>query len=77
MSNSLSVGPRLTGEEHAKAAAALVALLEIKGKVKAGGSNGWFVCAHCKTGRIVWRVAGPNGHVRASCTTAGCLEFME
>lgn len=77
MSTGFSTGPRLTKEENSKAAAALVALLEIEKSVRAGGTNGWFQCTHCKTGRIMWAVAGRKKHVRASCTTNGCLEFME
>lgn len=44
---------------------------------KGNAGRGYIVCPSCKTGVIKYSVAGVNGHMWASCSTKGCIAFME
>lgn len=39
--------------------------------------SGEMACPVCKTGRLRYSRSGYNGHVHASCSTEGCVRWME
>ena len=41
------------------------------------GGNGKLKCPICKTGKIRYSVASVNGHIWGSCTTEGCVRWIE
>jgi hypothetical protein len=44
--------------------------------VGSGGCSG-MLCPVCTTGTLRYSVASVNGHMHASCTTKGCVSWME
>ena len=41
------------------------------------GSSGSIECPVCHSGRLNFSVSGYNGHIHATCSTAGCVSWME
>lgn len=63
-----------------KALAAFVAVAEDAKKkgFKAGhGGNSNCACPVCADGTIRYSVASVNGHIWASCSTDGCVRWMQ
>lgn len=51
---------------------------EIKAKHGKGvGGAGTANCPACGSGTIRWTCAKYNGHLHVSCSTSGCIRFME
>lgn len=45
-----------------------------KGK---GGASGEITCPVCESGTLKFSRSGYNGHIHATCTTDGCVAWME
>ena len=51
------------------------AIVEATGNQR--GAAGAIDCPVCRSGKLRYTVAGINGHIHASCTTEGCVRWME
>lgn len=48
-----------------------------RGLGKGSGGYGELLCPVCKTGILKYSVASYNGHIHGSCSTDGCVRWME
>ncbi len=48
-----------------------------KGLKKGNGGTGEVDCPVCQTGRLCYSVASMNGHIWGTCTTPGCVRWMQ
>lgn len=48
-----------------------------RGLKKGNGGRARIACPICKRGQLSYSVAGYNGHIWGTCTTEGCVRWMQ